>query len=260
MTLVVVGVGAMGSALAARLVERGHEVVGVDPFLAATGAPAVTADGITVLHSLDEVGTGVSEVLVFVRMADQVVSVIESMDALTAYDGVPATILSTLSPADARAVAERFGAGRRIVEAPVSGGVSGARLGALTVLMAGEPGGWLEDAAATVFRFGGFGLPAAAKLLNNSLAAANAHALTAALAQAGGLGLDAAQMLEVVRVSSGGGWIAENFEEFPVDLLWKDFTLLQSSGPVAFPPTDGRTDLVTAVRDARERIAPEERN
>ena len=260
MTLVVVGVGAMGSALAARLVERGHDVVGVDPFLAAAGSAVETAEGVRVVHSLEDVDAAVSEVLVFVRMADQVVSVIESMDGLRAYDDVPATILSTLSPADARSVAERFGAGRRIVEAPVSGGVSGARLGALTVLMAGEPGAWLADAAATVFRFDGFGLPAAAKLLNNSLAAANAHALTAALAQADGLGLDAAQMLEVVRVSSGGGWIAENFDEFPVDLLWKDFTLLQASGPVTFPATDGRTALVEAVRTSRRRIAPEERN
>lgn len=115
MTLVVVGVGAMGSALAARLVERGHDVVGVDPFLAAAGSAVETAEGIRVVHSLEDVDAAVSEVLVFVRMADQVVSVIESMDGLRAYDDVPATILSTLSPADARSVAERFGAGRRIV-------------------------------------------------------------------------------------------------------------------------------------------------
>lgn len=260
MTILMVGVGAMGSAMAARLMERGHEIVGVDPFLVEEGQSGATSDGVRVIHSLAQASRHeivVDEVLVFVRMADQVVSVLETMDADSWFDTVPATILSTLSPADARDIAERFGARRPIAEAPVSGGVAGARAGTLTVLLTGAVGPWLEDAAATVFRFDGYGLPAAAKLLNNALAAANANNLVAALGQASTLGLDPGQMLDVVQVSSGGGWIAENFGSFPVDLLWKDYTLLRKSGHVRFPRTDDDTDLIRIVEAARASIRGE---
>lgn len=263
MTLFVVGVGAMGSALAARLRECGHEVIGIDPFLAAAGAETVSADGVPVLHSLGDArarGVHPDEVLVFVRLADQVIAVLEELDADDWFDAVPVTVLSTIAPGQARSIAQRFGGRRTIVEAPVSGGVGGARQGALTFLLAGEPGAWLAAAASTVFRFPLPGLPATAKLLNNALGAANAHALTAALSQADGLGLDAGQMLDVIRVSSGGGWMADHFWEFPEDLLWKDFVLLNEDGPIVFPSTTIDTDLITAVTTARSDIDGEEAN
>ncbi len=253
-----VGVGAMGSAMGARLIERGHDVVGVDPFIAPVGAAGTSVDGVPVLHSLAAVkgqGTRPSEVLVFVRLYEQVVSVLEELEADAWFDDVPVSVLSTLKPSDARALAERFATTRTITEAPVSGGVSGARSGTLTVLVAGAPGPWLADSSATVFRFDSYGLPAAAKLLNNALGAANAHALTATVEQAEGLGLDPAQFLDVVRVSSGGGWMADHFEDFPVDLLWKDFGLLHDDYSVAFPATTIDSDLLNAVAEARQRTA-----
>ena len=258
MTLVMVGVGAMGSAMGARLMERGHDIIGVDPFLAPVGSAGTSVDGVPVLHSLSAVkgqGTRPSEVLVFVRLYDQVVSVLEDLAADPWFDGVPVSVLSTLRPSDARALAERFAASRALTEAPVSGGVLGARTGTMTVLLAGNPGPWLDDTATTVFRFEGYGLPAAAKLLNNALGAANAHALTATIEQAEGLGLDPAQLLDIVRVSSGGGWMADHFEDFPVDLLWKDFGLLHDDYSVAFPATTIDSDLPSAVASARHRTA-----
>ena len=256
MTLVMVGFGAMGSAMAARLGERGHDVIGVDPFLVAEGAAGTSAEGVPVVHSLAAVkgqGTRPSEVLVFVRLYEQVVAVLEELDADPWFDEVPVSVLSTLKPSDARALAERFASTRALTEAPVSGGVGGARNGTLTVLVAGAPGPWLADSSATVFRFDGYGLPTAAKLLNNALGAANAHALTATVEQAEGLGLDPAQFLDVVRVSSGGGWMADHFEDFPVDLLWKDFGLLHDDYSVAFPATTIDSDLLSAVATARQR-------
>jgi len=257
-TLVIVGVGAMGSALAARLVERGLDVLGVDPAVAASG-PATTADGIAVVRDLAAAAKALpeppSDLLVFVRMADQVHEVLAEAARHRRFDGVPAAVLSTLAPGDARAVLERFGGERPVAEAPVSGGVSGARAGTLTVMAAGPLGRWVEAAAARVHTFAEPGQPAAAKLLNNALGAANAHALAAALAQADGFGIAPAEMLEVIRGSSGGGWMAEHFEDFPVDLLWKDFTLLHPEYPVRFPPFSIDTDLLGAIASARARLA-----
>lgn len=249
-----VGVGAMGSALSARLVDRGHEVLGVDPFLAPAGEPVRTEDGILVVNSIAEAvasGADIVDILVFVRFADQVVDVLSAVESEPTLAGLPVAVLSTLSVTDARSISERFSATRPYTEAPVSGGVAGARAGTLTVLVAGDDRPWIEDVAATVFRFPQPGLPAAAKLLNNAIAAANANALAAGLAHAGEIGLDARQLLEVVKVSSGGGWIAEHFEEFPVDLLWKDYLLMQESGRVTFPETTSSTSLASVVADAR---------
>ena len=49
--------------------------------------------------------------------------------------------------------------------------------------------------------------------------------------------------------------MADHFEDFPVDLLWKDFGLLHDDYSVAFPTTTIDSDLISAVASARQRTA-----
>lgn len=257
MTVLLIGFGAMGSALASRLRDQGTSVLGVDPFVAAAGSTQI--DGIRVVDNLAAAATELeaapSEILIFVRLADQVADVLTTLEKHTIFDRVPAAILSTLAPTDAVSLVSKFGAARPLAEAPVSGGVSGARDGTLTVMVSGPVGEWIEDAASTVFRFAEPGQPAAAKLLNNALGAANANALASLLSHAENYGLSAKQMLAVVRTSSGGSWMATHFDDFPVDLLWKDFTLIHADRPLSFPPLTIDDNLVETITIAREQKA-----
>lgn len=257
MTLMLVGFGAMGSALASRLRDEGLNVLGVDPFVAAEGPTVV--DGITVVGDVDaaaaELDGAPTDILIFVRMADQVADVLRAVDGHPIFEGVSAAILSTLAPADAVALAAEFGGSRPIAEVPVSGGVSGARDGSLTVMAAGPVGEWIDSAATTVFTFEHPGQPAAAKLLNNALGAANANALASLLAHSRNYGLPPEQMLSVVRASSGGSWMATHFDDFPVDLLWKDFSLIHADSPISFPSLTIDDDLIEIITTARDQKA-----
>lgn len=264
MSVLIVGVGAMGGAIAARLLESGLEVCGVDPFvvraLAGYADEATTPEGVRVFRDVTVAAKSLpeppSDVLIFVRMPEQVAEVLAAMGEHPFFARVPAAILSTLAPGDARDLFTRFGGARPLAETPVSGGVDGARAGSLTVLAHGPTGDWLAAAAGRILRFDEPGQPAIAKLLNNLLAAANVHALAAVLLSAEDLGLGAARMMEIVGHSSGASWMTPHFENFPIELLWKDVQLLGSGTPARVPGLSGESDfgaLIAAARDALRR-------
>lgn len=262
MSVVVVGIGAMGAAVAARLQRSGFTVLGVDPYVVdaagAGEAETTTPAGVRVLRDVGAVAATLEEppvaVLILVRMPDEVRSVLTELDRHACYDAVPAAILSTMAPTDARQIHARFGSRRTLCEAPISGGVAGASQGSLTVLLCGEAGTWIDAIASVVVRFEEPGQPAAAKLLNNVLAAANVQALAAVLLQSQQFGLRPEQLLEVIRISSGASWMTPHFEQFPVDLLWKDVLLLDGEVPVQLPGLSGKTAFAEQIRLARSAI------
>lgn len=230
-SVVVVGLGPIGAGVGAALADRGARVFGVDPDTGRAAAWAAQT-GMPVAGRLDEAPDreDVDVVIVAVRLAAQLWSV---LDALPVGDG-PVLVLTTLGLGDARALA---GSPHRIVEAPVSGGPRGARDGALTVFLhAGAPltaaaERVVEGIAGTVFRFDAPGLPAVAKLTNNTLAGYIAFAVAGMADVASAAGLDHAEFLAVVAASSGQSWMGDHFAEFRQDLLFKDVELLQQDVP-----------------------------
>jgi 3-hydroxyisobutyrate dehydrogenase len=99
--------------------------------------------------------------------------------------------------------------GVALVDAPVSGGGPGATAGTLTVMVGGDIAA--VDAARPVFatfsglisHLGSVGAGQFAKLVNNSLMAANMALADAALGAGAALGLDHAALIELVKASSG---------------------------------------------------------
>lgn len=120
-------------------------------------------------------------------------------------------------PASARATAEwlaRRGAG--FVDAPVSGGTSGAEAGKLTVMVGGEKD-WVEQAKPIIQAFGSrivhVGPPGAGhavKAINQVLLAVNIQAAGEGLAALAKLGVPASAALEVINGSSGRSNATEN--------------------------------------------------
>ncbi len=142
--------------------------------------------------------------------SDTVESVLEADGVLAAArPGALIVDMSSSEPLRTRGLAERI-AGTRLhfIDAPVSGGVSGATAGTLTI-MAGGPADAIARAEPVlshlgkVTRIGTVGSGHALKALNNLMSAAHLWISCEALAAAEAFGIDPATMVEVVNRSTG---------------------------------------------------------
>jgi 3-hydroxyisobutyrate dehydrogenase-like beta-hydroxyacid dehydrogenase len=150
--------------------------------------------------------------------------------------------LSTVGPESTRRLAERAGQrGVRLIDAPVSGSVSGAEAGTLAVMIGAEAEfarqfePVFRAIGASIFHLGEVGKGNILKLLNNYVALSNQAALCEAMALADRLGIPRQTVGEVIARSSGASFILERKLEalvardyrpgFFVDLAFKDLGL-----------------------------------
>ena len=129
---------------------------------------------------------------------------------------------STIAPETARAVAEEAVA-RKIpfLDAPVSGGVGGAKAGTLTFICGGAEETFnkakpiLEAMGKNIFLAGEHGAGQVAKICNNMLLAILMAGTSEALALGVKNGLDPAVLSEVMKQSSGGNWALNVYNPWP---------------------------------------------
>jgi 3-hydroxyisobutyrate dehydrogenase len=126
-------------------------------------------------------------------------------------------------PDSSREIAVRLESrGVAFLDAPVSGGVSGARSGQLTVMVGGDAGA-LEKAcpaidcfAAKVVHVGDVGAGHAVKAINNALMAVNVWAAIEGLLTLQKRGVDLALALDVINASSGRSHATERLLPGPL--------------------------------------------
>ncbi|WP_026239393.1 NAD(P)-dependent oxidoreductase [Parafrankia discariae] len=201
-----VGLGSMGGALAANLVAAGFDVVAHDaagPDRVPAGA-AGAADVAEVAGRADTVVCSLPDGAASEQVAGEIV-------ALAGRRAAHVVDTSTVGVAAARRIAARLaGAGVGYVDAPVSGGVAGARARTITVMFAGSA----ADCAAVTPVLAGLsdrrvrvgdepGLAQALKLANNFLSATALAATSEAIAFGTAAGLDPVTMLEALNGASG---------------------------------------------------------
>jgi 3-hydroxyisobutyrate dehydrogenase len=138
-------------------------------------------------------------------------------------------------------------AGRRFVDAPVSGGVVGAEAGSLTIMAAGAPATMaaarplLEVMGSRLFVVGERpGQGAMVKTVNQLLCGVHIAACAEALALAESAGLDGGLMLEILGGSAAASWMIGNrgprmvMDDPPVtsavDIFVKDLGLVLEAG------------------------------
>lgn len=206
-----VGLGHMGTPMVSRLVDAGVTVRAYDAAPAAREALAAALPGATVVDSAADTANGAEAVLLCLPNSAVVESVVAELDAARVI-----VDMSSSEPQRTRALAASLAdAGRVLVDAPVSGGVSGARAGTLAVMVGGpeEVVATLEPVLATMGRprhVGPVGAGHALKALNNLMSAAHLVASSEAILVGEEFGLDPAVMLEVVNGSSGRSGSTEN--------------------------------------------------
>ncbi len=151
---------------------------------------------------------------------------------------------STVAPETARqAAALLAAAGARFLDAPVSGGVEGARNGMLSVMVGGEAAALerarltLEAYAGRVTHMGAVGSGQATKAVNQVLVAGIAQAVCEGLALGEALGLAPEQLLPTLAAGAAGNWFldkrgatmlrGEYAVGFKLGLLHKDLAIVR---------------------------------
>ncbi len=167
-----IGLGAMGRPMARNLATAGYRV------LAWNRSPIKAPDGVTLVESPRTVGERTEVAFVMVSAADAVEEVLfdESGWALGAKPGSVVIQSSTVGPTAARRIGTRVeAAGRRFLDAPVSGSVKPAENAQLTILGGGDQElfdryrSLFEAIAKRTVVFGTIGSGSSAKLAVNGL-------------------------------------------------------------------------------------------
>jgi L-threonate 2-dehydrogenase len=216
-TIGFIGLGAMGLPMARNLVTRGFTVRGFDMRQAAVEALA-KAGGVRAASAV-EASAGADVLVLMVVNAAQAETILFSNGALAALpeNGI-VVLMATCPPGAVEKIAARvLEAGRRFVDAPVSGGVVGAESANLTI-MAAAPRATVEavqpvlDALGDkVFHVGEKpGQGAMVKTVNQLLCGVHIAVTAEALSLAAKVGVDLAVMLNILSGSSASSWMLKN--------------------------------------------------
>jgi 3-hydroxyisobutyrate dehydrogenase-like beta-hydroxyacid dehydrogenase len=218
-----IGLGQMGEPMSRRLRAAGYALVVHDVRVEAMDG--LVAEGATAAASPAEVGDRAEVVLVSLPTPEVVRDVALGPDGLIHGGAIRTYVdLSTTGQAVAVEVAEALGErGIVTLDAPVSGGIRGAALGTLAVMVAGPAAGLqrgrsLLEVFGRVFHVGERpGLGQLMKLANNFLSATAIAATAEAIALGVKGGLDPATMLDVINAGTGRNTASE--DKFPRQVL-----------------------------------------
>jgi 3-hydroxyisobutyrate dehydrogenase-like beta-hydroxyacid dehydrogenase len=239
-----VGLGAMGSRMALRLLEAGNELT-VWNRTAEKTRPLVQA-GATAAPTPAEAASRSEILITMVSDPDALASVCRGEGGLYAGLGADALLveMSTVGPAAVHEVAAGLPAGRRMLDAPVLGSLTEVDEGSLRIFSGGER----EDVEAArptlsalgdVLHVGPLGSGAAAKLVANLTLVGTLSLLGEAVALGEALGLDASVVFDTLSATPLGPQAerrrkaleAGTFERrFALELAAKDAELVSAAG------------------------------
>ena len=250
--------------MTARLVAAGHEDRGHD--LNPDAVRLAVEGGVVAPGSVAAAVDGADVLITMLQRGAQVQGVLTEVLPLLAPDTLVVDC-STIAIDEARDLHSLVTeAGFAFLDAPVSGGVSGATAGTLTFMVGGDAAHVdrarpvLEPMAGRIFHIGPGGSGQAAKIVNNLMLAISLAATCEGAVLADRLGLDHKVFQQMASVSSGDSWalrtwypmpgvietaaVNRDFEGgFAVDLLAKDLGLALSAGAA----TDTELPFATEV-------------
>ncbi|MCJ2011426.1 NAD(P)-dependent oxidoreductase [Methylobacterium sp. J-076] len=215
-TVGVVGLGNMGRGMAATLARKGFTVLGYDIDVGRRGA--VEAQGVRFVDSLGEVLRRADALVFSLPLARDVEAVVTAEGGLLSRHDRKVVVVdtSTSDPGTTRRLAERLAAaGHALLDAPVSGGPSGAAEGTLTMMIGGAEADYalakpvLEAMSARAPHVGPSGAGNIVKLVNNLLVAAHLVTTGEALRLSEAAGLSAEEAVKVVNTATGRSAISE---------------------------------------------------
>ncbi|HXP32269.1 MAG TPA: 3-hydroxyisobutyrate dehydrogenase [Stellaceae bacterium] len=217
-----IGLGNMGGPMAANLVKAGHHLDGYD--LASAALEALAHNGGTPAPTIAAAVARAELVVTMLPAGPQVREVYGGSGGVLAAAHAGALLIdcSTIDVATARAeAAAAHGRGFDMLDAPVSGGITGAAAGTLTFMVGGSEGGFaralpvLQAMGKTIVHAGPAGNGQAAKICNNLILGISMIAVSEGFALADKLGLDRQKLFDISAKSSGQCWSMTSYCPVP---------------------------------------------
>jgi len=218
-TIGFIGLGNMGAPMAANLVKAGEKVLGFDVVPALREASA--KDGVQIVGGARQSAEGADIVISMLPAGEHVAAVWK--DALpAAKQGALFIDCSTIDVANARAahaLAAKHGVAS--LDAPVSGGVGGAKAATLTFMVGGSAEAFargkpiLERMGKRIVHCGEAGNGQVAKICNNMILAVSMIAVSEGFVLGEKLGLSHQALFDVASASSGQCWALTSYCPVP---------------------------------------------
>jgi 3-hydroxyisobutyrate dehydrogenase len=215
-----IGLGRIGRPIANNILDAGYELTVYD--LRAEAVAELVGRGAVAAQSPGEVAARAEIIALAVVDDAQVEEVLTGAHGVfeTALPGSIVAIHSTVRPQTVKRMAEIFvRKGVHVIDAPVSGGETGAREKALCYMVGGDAA-LLErcrevfsTSAAEIVHMGELGSGAAAKLIVQVVTCLNMLAAHEAESIAGGTGLNFAALQKVLHLSSAQSFVVDNWLE-----------------------------------------------
>ncbi len=247
MNITFLGLGVMGSAMAANLARSGCAVTGWNRTIARLDVAIASEAGVKIISSLSEAVADAD--LIFSCLGD--IPDVEEVLLGTVKHAVrsPSLVIdtSTIGTDAARYIGSSLAeAGLRFLDAPISGGDIGARNGTLTFMVGGSESDFIaakpyfEIMGKNIFYCGAIGNGQAVKLCNQVLVAAYMVGISEAVLLAEKTGIDPNLMVEVCGSGAAGSWALSNLGTkvansdfqpgFMVKHMLKDLRIVQEVG------------------------------
>lgn len=217
-----IGLGNMGGPMAINLVKAGHDVTVFDLMPAAV--EGVVSEGAVAAASAEDAAKDKDFVVSMLPANKHVEGLyIDGAGLLDIVDKNTVIIdSSTIAPESARRVSEEAAKrGIAMVDAPVSGGVGGAKAGTLSFIVGGTAEAFevvkpvLEAMGKNIFHAGDAGAGQVAKICNNMMLGILMAGTTEAIGLGVKNGLDPAVLSDIMSKSSGNNWALQVYNPYP---------------------------------------------
>lgn len=249
-----VGTGAMGAPMAHNLIKAGYPLVVYD--LSDKAMESLAKAGAEKASSPKELASRSSVVITMLPASPDVEAVVLGPEGVIegAKSGDILIDMSSSYPTSTKILCERLAVkGIRMLDAPVSGGIKGAREGTLAIMVGGEEKDYeecrpiLKAMGQNVYYLGKIGAGHTVKALNNLCSACSMIITSEALLVAKELGLNLQKVIDAINSSTGRSWSSQF--KFPAFVLNNKFDSGFSIGLM-------NKDLETATRLGRELNVP----
>jgi 3-hydroxyisobutyrate dehydrogenase len=209
-----IGLGGMGAGMARNLAKAGI-LAGVYNRTAATARALAEELQVRTFGNIADLAASVDVVLLCVSADTDVLSVVESIRQTVRPETIVVD-MSTVSSATAKHAARSLAEKQAFfLDAPVSGGVEGAKNGTLAMMVGGDPKIFerakpvLSTMATRILYMGPTGAGQSTKAVNQIMCAGINEAVTEALAFAEAQNLPMEKVIEVISGGAAGNWFLD---------------------------------------------------
>jgi 3-hydroxyisobutyrate dehydrogenase len=217
-----VGLGNMGAPMALNLIKAGHSLNVFD--LNVKAVRMLIDAGAKEAASPKLAASDAECVITMLPAAAHVRSVLLGGDGVLAGIGSGAPIIdcSTIDPATVKQLAQESEAkGSPFVDAPVSGGTSGATAGTLTFMVGGDPAVFervrpiLQAMGKNIVHCGATSTGQVAKICNNLVLGITMAGVSEAMALGEALDINPKVLAGIMNTSTGRSWSSDTYNPFP---------------------------------------------